>query len=68
MLLLLFKVCSKHFGLEILFWLGKSLPTSTTLVKGEGEGQTQGKPYLFAYLDHLDIFFLNSGENYLLKP
>lgn len=32
-----------------------------------GEGQTQGKPYVFAYLDRFD-FFSNLGENCLLKP
>lgn len=57
MLLFLLKVCSKHFGLGILFWLRKPLPTNITLVRQGSEGQTQGKPYLFAYLDLWDFIF-----------
>lgn len=37
MLLFLFKVRSKHFGLGIAVWLGKPLPTDTT------GGEVRGK-------------------------
>lgn len=67
MLLFLLKVWSQRFGLEILFG-SENLCQQLSLRWGWSEGQTQGKPYLFAYLDHLDFFFLTRKIIGLLKP